>query len=272
MIVAVALSATAQDYDLEAVRRYNMGLVQVKKGGYYSAISYFKEALDIQPDFYDAYYNIAHVYTLLGDEKNAIIYLEALLKAVPEDDSALIKLANIYYKTGETEKAIELANQVKADSPHVTKANQLLEKIAMENKAKEQYGEKPLVEKAPIVVPVAKKIMGINAPTGIAADANGIVFVASFSDNAIFKLDPLGSPVLYSKHKLINGPIGLAIDKDYNMYVANYNNDNILKLDKYGNVSVFIEHSPKPYSLYIKDNVLYISEQGSGLVIVRELE
>ena len=95
--------------------------------------------------------------------------------------------------------------------------------------------------------------------------------MASFSDNAIFKIMPNNIHQLYSKSTQISGPIGIAIDDMSNMYVANYNKNNILKIDKWGNVSVFMEYSNKPYYLFIKDNMLYVSEQGSNIVQVRKL-
>ena len=65
--------------------------------------------------------------------------------------------------------------------------------------------------------------------------------------------------------------MGLAIDKYDNIYVANFDADNILKITKSGNVSIFMNKVSKPYFLYIKDDVLYISEQGNDVVLTYNL-
>lgn len=257
------------NYNLEAVRLYNLGLEQYRKGAYSSAIDYFKSALEIQNDFCDAYYNLAVVYDYTGNSSAAISALENLLKQEPEDFAANLKLAQIYYKKADTQKALEFLNKIPPTAPEFIKAQSLRERINIENKAASQYSDKSQV--AAKVVPTVKNITGINAPTGIAQDKNGNLFVASFSDNAIFKIMPNGIHQLYSKSSKINGPIGIAIDSFSNMYVANYNNNNVLKIDKYGSVSVFIEYSNKPYYLYIKEDTLYVSEQGSNTVTVRKL-
>ena len=69
----------------------------------------------------------------------------------------------------------------------------------------------------------------------------------------------------------MEGPIGIAIDKYDNIYVANFDANNILKITKGGNVSVFMDKISKPYFLYIKDDILYISEQGNDVVLTYNL-
>lgn len=262
-----ALCAT-ENYDLEAIRLYNLGLEQYRKGAYSAAIEYFKSALERQNDFYDAYYNLAVVYDYVGNSQAAVSSLEMLLKQVPEDFAANLKLAQISYKQGNVQKALDLLGKIPPTAQEYSKAQSLKERINLENKAKNEFGT---AQQAAEAVTITKKITGINAPTGIAQDRNGNLYVASFSDNAIFKIMPNNIHQLYSKSTQISGPIGIAIDDMSNMYVANYNKNNILKIDKWGNVSVFMEYSNKPYYLFIKDNMLYVSEQGSNIVQVRKL-
>ena len=264
----MGLNCLAAEYKLEAVKLYNMGLEQNRVGAYTAAIDYFKEAIELQPDFYDAYYNAAAIYDYLGDYTNAIMYLDGILKNVPENSAANYKLAQIYYKKGDLEKAKEIIDNIAPTSQEYNKARQLADRIGYENKAKNQYAGKEIAIPA---VPVDKKIKGINSPAGITADSNGQVYVASFSDNAIFKVMPNGIHQLYSKNPMISGPIGIAMDKNGNMYVANYNKNNILKITKYGEVSVFVKFCDKPYYVYVKNDILYVSEQGSNSVFSRKL-
>ena len=105
------------------------------------------------------------------------------------------------------------------------------------------------------------------APAGIVVDSDGNMYVACYSDNAIVKVDSNKKRSNFVKDYLLEGPIGLAIDAYDNIYVANYDGNNVLKISKNGSVSVFMEKISHPYFLYIKDDVLYISEQGNDAVL-----
>ena len=98
------------------------------------------------------------------------------------------------------------------------------------------------------------------------------MFVASYSDNAIVKIDKKKNRTNFIKDYLLDGPIGMAIDAYDNIYIANYDANNILKVTKGGSVSVFMEKVSQPYFLYIKNEVLYISEQGNDVVLTYNLE
>lgn len=268
----VLSKAFAVSYDLEAIRCYNMGLEQYKKGAYNSAIDYFKNAIEIQKDFYDAYYNLAVVHDFVGNANEAISALNMLLKQNPEDFSANLKLAQIYHKKGDVDNALLYAEKVPPSASEYDKARLLISRVETEKKAKNSSVANISNEVAAKVMPEGKNILGINSPSGIAQDSLGNVYVASYSDNSIFKVMPNNVHQLYSKSPLINGPIGIAFDSQNNMYIANYNQNNVLKIDKYGKVSVFIEYSNRPYYLFISNDVLYVGEQGSNIVMVRKLQ
>ena len=267
-VFAPKVFAANYNYDLEAVRLYNLGLEQYRKGAYTAAIDYFRSAINIQNDFYDAYYNMAVVYDYIGDMNSAVAALEILLKQVPEDFAANYKLGQIYLKKGNFEKAAELLEKIPPTAQEFHKAQNLLNRIALENKIKKEENPTEIAAK---VVPSVKSITGIKTPSGIAEDSSGNIYVASYGDNAIFKVMPNNIHQLYARNSLISGPIGIAFDSNDNMYVANYNKNNVLKIDKVGNVSIFIEHSNKPYCIFVKDNTLYVGEQGSNIIVVRKL-
>ncbi len=267
----ITLKAFAASYNLEAIRCYNMGLEQYKKGAYNSAIDYFKNAVEIQKDFYDAYYNMAVVYDFVGNTNEAISALSMLLKQNPEDFSANLKIAQIYHKKGDVKNALEYANKIPPSASEYDKARDLVSRIQIETGAKSEVVVEEKKEIAAKVMPEGRSILGINSPSGISEDINGNIYVASYSDNAIFKVMPNNIHQLYSKSPLISGPIGIAFDSQNNMYIANYNKNNVLKIDKYGKVSVFIEYSNRPYYLYVSNDVLYVGEQGSNIVMVRKL-
>jgi DNA-binding beta-propeller fold protein YncE len=102
-------------------------------------------------------------------------------------------------------------------------------------------------------------------------DSEGNMYVACYSDNAIVKIDKNNNRTNFVKDYLLDGPIGLAIDTYDNIYVANFDANNILKITKSGNVSVFMTNVSKPYFLYIKNDVLFVSEQGNDVVLSYQL-
>ena len=113
--------------------------------------------------------------------------------------------------------------------------------------------------------------LNISSPTGISTDAEGNVYIASFSDNAIIKVTPDNKRMIFFKDRILRGPVAIAHDPLGNMYIANYNANNILKLSKNGNAQVFIQNAPKPYSVHVSGNMLFVSCQGSNAVIRKRL-
>ena len=168
---AYASKAIAINYNLEAIRLYNMGLEQYKKGAYNSSIDCFKEAIEIQKNFDDAYYNLAIVYDFVGRTAEAANALELLLKQSPEDFSASLKLAQIYHKKGETNKAITLAEKIPVSAAEYDKARDLVSRINTESSAKIKHKNIEETEIAAKVLPEGKNILGINSPSGITGNA-----------------------------------------------------------------------------------------------------
>ena len=141
--------------------------------------------------------------------------------------------------------------------------------------AKEMFnGQKGTIERAKITTAVKNKkvlIDKFDSPAGMAVDSEGNMYVACYADNTIVKIDKNKKRSDFVSGYLLEGPVGIAIDDYDNLYVANFDADNILKITKGGNVSIFMERVSKPYFLYIKNDVLYISEQGNDVVLTYSL-
>ena len=75
----------------------------------------------------------------------------------------------------------------------------------------------------------------LTAPTGLAVDNQGNVYIADTLNNKIKKLDPNGNLTdLGGSFSLGNSAVGLAADASGNLYIADYNNGLIKKRDSIG--------------------------------------
>lgn len=250
----------------EARLEYNKGIDYYKIGQYEKAAEYFRSAINISPDFIDAYYNLGSILEFLKQDDAAFVVFQQIAIRKPDDYEALYKAANAAQRLGKKELAIKYAGMIPPTASQYDKA------VALANKLKSKGGG--YIMKTPLQTLDTSKypqnsflFEGIQGPTGMVTDDYGNLFVACYSDNAITKIYPDGKRVIFSRDKKINGPIGLAIDVGGNLYVANYSNNNVLKISKNGEVKVLIGNINKPYGLYLKGNMLYISSQGSNSVL-----
>ncbi|MDD3236972.1 MAG: tetratricopeptide repeat protein [Candidatus Gastranaerophilales bacterium] len=265
LLVATATTAFAADYSFKAIELYNQGLYYYQAKSYNSAIYSYKKALEIQPDFTDAYYNLGITYEITGQSEKAIQAYSAVLKINPYDYDAALELSKICYKRGNYQTALKYANLIPQSSQKSAEASKMKNDC---NYAIKIQKERMTRMKSNVANPNKRVVLDkFASPTGIAVDSKGNVYVACFADSSIMKISPSKKTSLFVKSKLINGPIGMAIDRFDNLYIANYNNNNIIKVIPNGRVYIFMEKIYKPYYLHIKDDVLYISEQSSNVVM-----
>jgi sugar lactone lactonase YvrE len=88
----------------------------------------------------------------------------------------------------------------------------------------------------------------VNDPSGLAFDAQGNLYVSSWSDGAVYEFTPAGQPLATVLSGLASSslPYGVAIDRAGNLYVAGYgthysSENKIYKVTPSGSVSVFVD-------------------------------
>lgn len=252
------------DATTEAKLEYNKGIDFYKIGQYDRSMEAFRRAIDLDPEYIDAYYNLASILDYLGQDEAALTVFKQIVVRKPTDYDAVYKAAELSYKLGQKDKAKSFLSIIPSGSYVNVKARQLanklntdLQTIRYENNITESASQ-----------PDTNGVYeNIPSPTGITTDNSGNLFVAGFSDNVIFKITPEGNRIIFLKDKRLNGPIGLISDDAGNIYIANYNANNVLKVDTTGQVTVLIEDVLKPYGLFISNGTLFISSQGSNAVI-----
>ena len=107
ILCAVILgTGSAFAYSVEGEMAYNEGLDYFNSGEYGKALESFKIAVDKDPDFIDAYYNMGALYEYLKSYQSAIASYSKINQLDPQDTESMYKLAELYYKVNNTERAL----------------------------------------------------------------------------------------------------------------------------------------------------------------------
>lgn len=293
IVVSTGVAALAQPISNEAKLEYNRGYDFYKIGQYDRSIAAFKRAIEIDPNYVDAYYNLGSILEYLHQDDEALNVFKQVIVRKPDDYESIYKAGDLSIKLGQTEKAKSYLELIPVNSSMYSKAQALIATIpvpVVEKPVQPLYQEsfkaedvKSLVEEKmedyvpePVKEMVAPKTLvdqtngmynNIPSPTGITTDSQGNVYIASFSDNIIYKVTPDGRQMVYIKNHKLNGPIAMVSDALGNIYVSNYNNNNVLRIGSSGLIEVLISNVDRPYGMSIAGNVLFVSSQGSNSVL-----
>ena len=258
--------AFAAEISTEAKLQYNKGVDMYRLGRYDEAITAFQQAVDIAPDYIDAYYNLGSILEYIKQEDAALAVFKQIILRKPTDYEAVYKAAALSVKLGQPEQAKSYLSLIPANSIVHSKAQQLASSMKTDMQTI-KHEQKEIAAESEKISQSNGVYENLGSPTGMVTDKNGNLYVAGFSDNAIVKISPNGDRRLFVKDAKLNGPIGLELDSSGNIYVANYNANNVLKISSTGLVSVLISDIPKPYCLHIDGGLLFISAQGSNSVV-----
>lgn len=84
-----------------------MGNCYVSLEQYWDAINAFQQAVNLKPDYFDAYYNLAWTYSLLYQAKEAIEAYKQAINIKPDFVEAHFNLGLIYVAIGDIDAAME---------------------------------------------------------------------------------------------------------------------------------------------------------------------
>ena len=90
------------------------------------AFNLFRKALEIDPNYSEAYATIGWIYSMIGKPDSAMIYLDKALLLDPENASAYRNKGGIYRIKGNTDLAIEYLSKAVELAPNEVWANQIL--------------------------------------------------------------------------------------------------------------------------------------------------
>jgi len=246
---------------------YNQGIDYYNSNEIQNSINSFKKAIEIDPKFYEAYYNLAKIQESYKYYNDAIATYEKLIELMPEDYESMFNLGNLLYKRGYLKKSLTYLDRIPNYSEFYAKTEKLIEvverrqvEVAQEQKLKEDTIKK------------SSLLGSIQAPSGVAVDSFGNVYVASFSQNSVYKITPENVKTTFVGPNNLGGPVGIAADGSNNIYIANYNKGNVIKAAPDGKIKVLLLVK-KPYCLNVDDRnqKLLITEQEKNTVIKFDL-
>lgn len=257
----------------DAKIEYNKGIDYYQLGQYERAAESFKKAIDLDPNYIDAYYNLGSILEFLHKDEEALNAFKQIILRKPDDYESVYKAAEISKKLGNDEKAKIYLTLIPQDSLLGQRAKQLADTLNVDLPTIKEESNAPETFTQGNPQSITNGVYeNITSPTGIVTDTSGNLYVAGFSDNTIYKITPNNQKIVYIKDSLIDGPIGLARDTSGNLYVANYNKNNVLKIEPSGKITVIIENILNPYCMHITENLLFVSSQGGNSVIRYKLE
>ncbi len=252
----------------DAKLQYNKGIDYYQLGQFEESASCFKKAIELDPNYIDAYYNLGSILEYLKQDEAALAVFKQIILRKPDDYEAVYKAALLSKKVGEYDKAKMYLTLIPTNTMIGQRAKQLADSMNTDiPTAKAEQSQPKTFSDANPKNNSDGVYSDITSPTGVVTDNSGNLYIAGFSDNTIYKIGSDNKKIVYIKSEKIDGPIGLAIDKNGNIYIANYNKDNILKVDRNGLITELISNIQKPYCMHITDDLLFISSQGSNSVI-----
>ncbi len=249
----------------DATVLYNKGIDLYEQNKVEQSIATFKKAISINPDFYEAYYNLARIQEAAGHTQDAMTSYEKLLTIAPDDYESVYQFGELLYKRGYLSRSLSYLSKIPSGSEYKSKADTLSEKI--------KKRQLELQEESKIKAEQQLKtstVGNIPAPSGLVIDSNSNMYVASFTENKIIKISKNANEkiVFADKTKMLDGPIGLAIDSYDNIYVANYNKGSVVLFDPNANVKVLM-YVKKPYCISLDEQKkkIYVTEQQNNSVV-----
>ena len=277
---------------------YNMGSIYEYLKSYQSAISCFAKINQLEPNDSEIIVKLGELYAKAGDWTNALSYADKVqpgsefysrAQALKQQSNNAIKqererqelakakaeqARQAQIKQQQQQAAQAAAKQTQAQQQAQLAKQQAAAKQAQAQAAQQAKPQQQPQQQAPAVSkgpePSKNVVEKFSGPTGIAMDSKRNLYVASYTDNSIYKITN-GQSQLFSKSSLLGGPIGLTFDDNDNMYVANYDKNNILRISKNGQAEIFLGKVIQPYYLVVSEGYLYVSEQGSNTVMKYKL-
>lgn len=107
---------------------------------------------------------------------------------------------------------------------------------------------------------------GFQAPTGIAVDNDGNLYVSNWSGSTVTKIDTVGNHSTFADK--MSSPAGLAFDRSGNLYISDYSKDVIYKVMPDGEKTEFAKGFSTPTGIaFNQAGELLVANRGSNEIV-----
>ncbi len=300
---AIIFFRRATDIDPNlADAHYNLAVIYQSQKRLKEAVPQFQEVLRLKPSDPDAHYQLGLCMIDLGQTADA----RTVLAGIPPSDKhypdAAKRIQLIDTQTPQTSASSQTATLVGTSpttpttQPTITSPPQIVSSPAtadvnitpptVQTPISTPIDQTPATVVASVPTPIepphspagpipilanstARVIAtGFNAPSGLAFDRQGNLYIANFFGNSIDRISPDGSKVPFSTGSNLKGPIGLVVDGAGNVYVANYIGGTVARINPAGVSTIIATNFKKPYYLTMdKDGNLFVSQQEDNSVV-----
>jgi len=252
---------------------YNLGLKSYEQGDVTSAISFFKRAVDLDPNFIDAYYNLGAIYK---KQKNYVEAISSLQKAVdlnPKDEDAKYELAYCYMEEKNYEKAKKYYSTISITFPKYSEVAKNITLIDQYLAGSEQQRILANTQKPEAGLDISQA--QILADTLVEEKEAPKKKHENLLVNALTKSsrENLKEPIKIISDTF-NGPTGIAKDSKNNIYVANFVKDSIERIRTDGTKEIFLDKvgllGPVGLAIDEDDNIYVANYNGNSIVRITQ--
>lgn len=258
---------------------YNLGLKSYEQGDLESAISFFKQATDLDPKFVDAYYNLGAIYKKEKKYYSAINALQRAVDINSDDLEIIYELASCYMEVKNYQKAKQYFSVIPQNFPKYTEVAKNLERIkyqvALENPS--QVGEPNQISNEQFQAQLlADTLTKKEVPNN-----NEVIVNQPQPQQAQQKAQLLANTLIQPSREAFKqkirtvstnfvGPTGIAKDSKNNLYIANFANDTIEKVTPGGVREIFATKNgiSGPVGLAVDENdTVYVANYNNNSIV-----
>ena len=277
---------------------YNLGLKSYEQGDLKSAVSFFKRAIDLDPEFVDAFFNLGAIYKKQKDFPLAIDAFQKAYNITSEDNEVTYELASCYFeeknyqsakkyfsglptsfpKYNEAKQKIDLANQYLASTNPQNQSSGTIPTTTTSNTSKESQAQlladtlaKAEGKGGETHPDSSNKEQNIDTPPEPQNSGTPAQIVAETLTKP--SKEDLTIPIKIITSNF-NGPTGIAKDSKNNIYIGNFASDKIERITSDGKREVFFEKNgiKGPVGLAIdgNDNVYVANYSGDSILKITQ--
>ena len=259
----------------DAKLQYNKGLDYYNLGQYENAITHFRQAVELDPNYIDAYYNLGSLLEYLHQDEAALGVFKQIMLRKPDDYDAIIRTIALSKKLGENDKIGMYMSLLPKDSYSAIKAKEILKTTPTVVKKEEvkdivdQVVEQELPQKIQqevvtqvqkpetVTTEVIEKIKDVEQKVVEQIKENPVEDVPSYLAN---KVEPVTNYVEpdkavetktfltsnpkadgYGTYDDILSPTGVVADRHGDVYVAGFSDNTIYKITPDNKKLVYIK-------------------------------